>query len=64
NDQRSVEYPERTITMADSRLANFSSCCRLCLSDTMDNLKPIFDDNVDDRELQQKISASLGVEVS
>jgi hypothetical protein len=50
--------------MADSRLANFNACCRLCLSDTLDNLKSIFDESVDDRGLQQKISTSLGVEVS
>lgn len=54
----------KTNNMSESRLVNFNSCCRLCLSDAMDNLKSIFDESVDDRALQQKISVSLSVEVS
>ncbi|XP_064211337.1 zinc finger protein 62 isoform X2 [Tribolium castaneum] len=50
--------------MADSRLVNFITCCRLCLSDSVDDLKSVFDESVDDRGLQQKISACLGVEIT
>ncbi|XP_063921648.1 zinc finger protein 43-like isoform X1 [Zophobas morio] len=49
--------------MSESRMANFSSCCRLCLADSVDNLKSIFDESADDRGLQGKISSCLGVEI-
>lgn len=50
--------------MADPRLGNFQSCCRLCLCEKMDTLKSVFDEAAEDRTLPQKISQFVAVEVS
>ncbi|XP_018574091.1 zinc finger protein 91-like isoform X2 [Anoplophora glabripennis] len=50
--------------MADLRLDNFQSCCRLCLCEKMDTLKSVFDEAVEDRTLPQKISQFVAVEIT
>lgn len=50
--------------MADPKLGNFQSCCRLCLCEKMDTLKSVFDEAVEDRTLPQKILQFVAVEVS
>ncbi|KAJ8980918.1 hypothetical protein NQ317_011559 [Molorchus minor] len=50
--------------MADSRLGNFQSCCRLCLCEKSDVLKSLFDETVEDRSLPQKILQFVAVEIT
>ncbi|XP_074029366.1 uncharacterized protein isoform X2 [Leptinotarsa decemlineata] len=45
-------------------LQNFQSCCRLCLTEKLDTSKSIFDETVEDRELPQKISQFVGIDIS
>lgn len=45
--------------------ANYSSCCRLCMMDKVDSLRPIFDDDATESQaLVEKIVDFLGIEVS
>lgn len=56
-----------TIIMADNTglPSTYSACCRLCLSEKVDVLKGLFDDDESiSRCIQQKILSSLGIEVS
>lgn len=50
--------------MAESKHGNFQSCCRLCLTEKLENLKSVFDGGNEDRSLSEKISEFVAVEVS
>ncbi|KAK9732340.1 Zinc-finger associated domain (zf-AD) [Popillia japonica] len=50
--------------MGEERFGNYSSCCRLCLSDKMNYLKPIFEDEEESTRLVHRIQIFLGVEIS
>ncbi|CAG9815371.1 unnamed protein product [Phaedon cochleariae] len=50
--------------MEEPRICSFQSCCRLCLSETLDSLLSIFDESIEDRALPQKISQCLSVEIN
>lgn len=50
--------------MSEIRTDNFQSCCRLCLSDKVDDLKFVFDESIEDRSLPRKISQFIAIQVS
>ncbi|GJQ84020.1 hypothetical protein Trydic_g10486 [Trypoxylus dichotomus] len=49
--------------MGEERFGNYSSCCRLCLSDKFNYLKPIFEDEAEGTTLAQRILNFIGVEI-
>ncbi|XP_018336913.1 zinc finger protein 845-like [Agrilus planipennis] len=49
--------------MAQQTFGNYSSCCRLCLSENSSSLKSVFDSSTSRSSLSQRIYTSLGIEI-
>ncbi|KAF5273868.1 hypothetical protein FQA39_LY00983 [Lamprigera yunnana] len=49
--------------MSERRWGNFSSCCRLCLSEKLGTLKSIFEDPIHSKDIVVNIHECVGVEV-
>lgn len=49
--------------MSEQSTGNYSYCCRLCLVDNYEALRPVFDEASGDPTLVSKILAFVGVKV-
>lgn len=50
--------------METANSCNYIARCRLCLMENFENLKAIFDDEIDGQPVVEKIFDFLGIEVS